>query len=100
MPLHLLFLPAFERSLKKLGPEQIQIVGRILEALTVYYESKCQIEKALEIESRFFYKQLRKPYYEAGVESKVRVVIRRDDSNCYVILAGNHDQIKRFLADH
>jgi mRNA-degrading endonuclease RelE of RelBE toxin-antitoxin system len=99
MPLYLLFHPAFDRSIKKLDPEQVKIVKRILDALSVYYESDCLLEKAQEIESRFFYKQLRKPFYEAGVESKIRVVIRRDQSNCYALLAGNHDQIKRFLAN-
>ena len=99
MPLTLLYHPAFERSLKKLGHDQIQIVGRILDALTVYYQSNGQLERAQQIESRFFYKQLRKPFYEAGIESKIRVVIRREQSNCYAILAGNHDQIKRFLAN-
>ncbi len=98
MPLALLYHPAFERSLKKLGHNQIKIIGRILEALKAYYQSNCQLDKAQEIEPRFFYKQLRKPFYEAGVESKIRIIIRREQSNCYVILAGNHDDIKRFLA--
>lgn len=99
MPLCLFCLPSFDRSLKNLGPEQVKIVRRILDALSIYYASNCQIEKAQEVESRFFYKQLRKPFYEAGVESKIRVVLRRDQSNGYAILAGNHDQIKRFLAN-
>ena len=55
---------------------------------------------AQEIEPRFFYKQLRKPYYDAGVESKIRVLIEREKSECFAILAGNHEQIKRFLASH
>lgn len=99
MPLCLLSLSSFDRSVKNLDPEQAKIVRRILKTLSVYYESNCQLEKAREVESHFFYKQLRKPFYEAGVESKIRVVIRRDQSNCYALLAGNHDQIKRFLAN-
>jgi len=99
MPLYFLYLPSFERSVKNLDSGQVKIVKRILNALPIYYASNCQIEKAQEEESRFFYKQLRRPFYEAGVESKIRVVIRRDQSNCYAILAGNHDQIKRFLAN-
>ncbi|MGR3177758.1 MAG: hypothetical protein ACUZ8E_06850 [Candidatus Anammoxibacter sp.] len=53
-----------------------------------------------KVELRFFYKQLRKPYYEAGVESRIRVLVEREKSECFAILAGNHEQVKRFLASH
>ena len=38
-------------------------------------------------------------YYEAGVEGKIRVVIEREKSEYYAVLAGNHDQVKRFLTN-
>lgn len=98
MPLTLFTYSSFDRSLQALGSEQKEIVQRILKALKVYYDSNCNLEKTQEIESRFFYKQLRRPYYEAGVEGKIRVVIERDKSDCFAVLAGNHDQVKRFLA--
>ena len=98
MPLSLLTYSSFDRSLQALGPEQKEIAQRILEALIVYYDSNCSLEETRKIESRFFYKQLRKPYYEAGIESKIRIVIEREKSECFAVLAGNHDQIKRFLA--
>ncbi len=98
MALQLYFRPSFQRSLKDLGYEQQKIIGLILEALNVYYSSGCNLAKAQEISQRFFYKQLRKPYYEAGVERDIRVVIRREEERCIAVVAGNHDQIKRFLA--
>jgi hypothetical protein len=98
MPLHLYYRPSFERSLKHLGPEQKKIVGLILESLTAYYSSGCNLQEAQKIAPRFFYKQLRKPYYEAGVEGTIRVVISREGESCIAVLAGNHDQIKQFLA--
>jgi len=73
------------------------IVGRILEALEVYYGTNCNLEAAKTITPRFFYKQLRKPYYEAGIESKIRVVIYREGERCFAALAGSHDQVRRFL---
>jgi len=98
MPLHLYYRPSFKRSLKRLGYEQKIIVALILESLTAYYNSACNLSEARKIASRFFYKQLRRPYYEAGIEGGIRVVIRREGEKCIAILAGNHDQIKRFLA--
>ena len=98
MPLYLDYRPSFQRSLKRLGHEQKKIVGLVLESLTVYYSSGCNLLEAQKVAPRFFYKQLRKPYYEAGVEGTIRVIVRREDENCIAVLAGNHDQIKQFLA--
>ena len=98
MPLHFYYRPSFKRSLKRLGYEQKKVVGLILESLTAYYFSGCNQQEAQKIAPRFFYKQLRKPYYEAGVEGAIRVVIRREGENCIAILAGNHEQIRQFLS--
>jgi len=98
MPLRLYYRPSFERSLKHLGHEQKKIVGLILESLIAYYSSGCNLLEAQKTAPRFFYKQLRRPYYEAGIEATIRVIIRREDENCIVVLVGNHDQIKQFLA--
>lgn len=99
MPLQLYYRPSFKRSLKRLGHEQKKITGLILEVLIVYYSSGCDLLEARKTTPRFFYKQLRKPYYEAGVEGNIRVVIKREDENCIAVLAENHDRIRQFLAE-
>ena len=81
-----------------MGFEQKKIVGLILEALEVYYSNGCGLAEARKMAAGFFYKQLRNPYFEAGVERNVRIVIRREGEKCIAILAGNHDQIKQFLS--
>jgi hypothetical protein len=98
MPLFLYYRPLFTRSLKRLGTEQKRIVARILRCLQAYYASDCNLSITREIDSGFFYKQLQKPYYEAGVESNIRIVLRREQQKCIAVLAGNHDQIRQFLA--
>ena len=97
MPLTLYRRPSFKRSLRTLGAEGVEIVGRILEALELYYGSNCSLEAARKIAPRFFYKQLRKPYYEAGIESQIRVVLEREGEKVIAVLAGSHDDVKRFL---
>ena len=99
MPLNLSFLPSFERSLKHLDSGQKEIVRLLLNALLAYYASNSNLSEAQKIAPRFFYKQLRKPFYEAGVERKIRLMIRREESECFAIIVGNHDQVKRFLAN-
>ena len=98
MGIHLYYWPSFERSVRKLGHEQRCIVGLIIEALEVYYSSNCDIGEARKVAPRFFYKQLRRPIYEAGVESKIRVVLEMEGEKSTALLAGTHDQIKRLLA--
>ncbi len=98
MPFFLFYASSFERSLKSLAPHQCTIIARIIEALEIYYSHGCSISKVLETEVRFFYKKLRHDFYEAGVEGKLRIVLRKEGSKCVAILAGNHDQIKRFLS--
>ena len=96
--MHLYYRPSFKRSLKQIGYEQKKITGLILEVLKVYYSSNCNLLEAQKIAPRFFYKQLRKPYYEAGIERNIRVVIRKKGEKGIAVLAGNHDQIRQFLA--
>ena len=98
MSLHLYYRPSFKRSLKRLGHELKKIAGLILESLNVYYSSGRNLLEAQKISPRFFYKQLRRPYYEAGIEGNIRVIIKQEGENCIAVLAGNHDQIKQFLA--
>ena len=97
MPIQFTYASSFKRSVKKLGSKEVAVVKTILKALSVYYESGCDVSKAQKLSPRFFYKQLRKPYFEAGVEGKVRIIIERNGSQCMAILAGNHDLIKQFL---
>ena len=98
MPLFSIISSSFERSLKKLDLQQQTIIARIIESLEIYYSHGWNISKVFETETRFFYKKLRYDFYEAGVEGKLRVVLRKDGTNCVAILAGNHDQIKKFLS--
>jgi len=98
MPLYLLYASSFERSLKSLDPQQQVVIARIIESLEIYYSNGCDISKVFENENRFFYKKLRYDFYEAGIEGKLRVVIRKDGSQCVALLAGNHGLIKKFLS--
>jgi len=95
--LELLYRPSFVKSLRRLGSEQREIVGELLEALKIYYANGCNLIEAQRIAPRFFYKQLRRPYYEAGIERTIRVVLKKEGSRCIALLAGNHDQIRQFL---
>ena len=97
MPLNLLFTSSFYRSLKNFDPQQQQTVSEIIEALKFYYASGSDIAQAHKATPRFFYKKLRNDFYEAGVENKLRIILRKDGPHCSAVFAGNHDQIRKFL---
>ena len=99
MPLNLYYWPSFKRSVKKLGYEQKKTVGLIMAALEAYYFSGCNLDEARKVASRFFYKQLRRPFYEASVEGKIRIVIEMQGERCTALLAGTHDEVKQFLSN-
>ena len=99
MPYELYYRPSFNRSTKRLGSGQKRTVGLILEALDIYYSTGCDSLEAQKKASNFFYKKLKGSHYEAGVEKNIRVIIRKEGNRCIAMLAGTHDQIRRFLAD-
>ena len=97
MPLLLFYQASFFRTLKSLGPNEKKTIKRIVESLEVYYSTNCNLESARKLAPRFFYKQLQRPYSEAGIDSKLRVILWRQGNTCRAVFAGNHDQVRRFL---
>ena len=56
MPLEFYASASFNRSIRKLGAEQREVVAQILEALKIYYASGCNLQEAQRKSPRFFYK--------------------------------------------
>jgi len=98
MPYTFCWISSFNRDIKHLDPQQKEIVKLALRALLVYFSTNNNLSEAQKIAPRFFFKQLRRPFYEVGIEGKWRIVLRKDDLTFTAILAGNHDEVKRFLA--
>ena len=98
MPYTLGWSPSFERSVKSFDPQQKETVKQGLTALRVYFSTNNDLSEAKKIAPRFFFKQLRKPFYEVGIEGKVRILLRKYENTFAAVLAGNHDQVKRYLA--
>lgn len=97
MPYELLLLSSFERAIKRLDPNKKATIKLALQALLIYFSSNNNLEEAQRIAPRFFFKQLRKPFYETGIEGRLRIVLRKDDLSFFAILAGNHDDVQRLL---
>ena len=99
MPYDLRDSPSFKRSVKSLDPQQEKIIKQGLNALLIYFSTKNNLSEAQKIAPRFFFKQLRcKPFYEVGIEGKLRIILRKEGNTLTAVLAGNHDQVNRFLS--
>ena len=98
MPYTLSWISSFERDIKGLDPRQKATVKLALHALLIYFSTNSNLQEAQKTAPGFFFKQLRRPFYETGIEGKLRIVLRKDDLTFFAILAGNHDDVKRFLS--
>jgi len=83
-------LPTFERSLKKLGPVE-----------------KAQLKESLDQFKDFVYKgvaptglgfkKLDHGIYEFRAGLRLRVLVLAEEDSYYLVLTGNHDEIRRYL---
>ncbi len=88
----ILILPSFERSVKKLTKED-----------------KIQLAKGLDLFNSFLMsgnapygfrlKKIGQDKYEFRINIKLRVIVKAEENNYYLVLVGNHDDIRRYLKD-
>ena len=85
------FKPSFERSLKSFSPSEITKIkeasGQLIDVLSL----DRQMHQGLGL------KRLREDFWESRSGIKARILFRWKGDFIEFILAGNHDDIKRFL---
>ncbi len=85
------FKPSFDRSLKCLPPdEKSDVKEAALELINILSKDR-QIHRGLGL------KRLRKNFWEVRQGIKVRILFRWTGDLIEFVLAGNHDDVKRFL---
>ncbi len=86
----ILVLPSFERSIKKLSPQEKKLLAKSLEKFNSFLAFGYA-------PLGFGFKKINYDKYEFRVDIRLRVVVKVDGENYYLVLAGNHDEIKRYL---
>jgi len=86
-------LASFERCQKKLDPQ-----------------AKAKLKDALEKFNKFVvsghpfkglgFKKINHDKYEFRVDIHLRVVVKVDQDICYLVLVGNHDEIRKYLKQY
>jgi hypothetical protein len=84
------FKPSFGRSLKHLHPREQSGAREAADALMDFYTTG-EKTPGLGID------HLRGPFWEARVGLRVRLLYRWQKNMIEFVLAGNHDDVKRFL---
>ncbi|MCX5702582.1 MAG: hypothetical protein NTW64_06400 [Candidatus Omnitrophica bacterium] len=85
-----LVLPSFERSVKKLTRQDKKNLTESLEAFNSFLLSG-------ELPVDFGFKKINHDKYEFRVDIRLRVIVKVEGDDYYLVLAGNHDGVKRYL---
>ncbi len=85
------FKPSFERSIKSLAPNEKADVKEAASQLIDVLSKDRQIHQGLGL------KRLKDSFWEVRKGIKARILFRWTGDLIEFVLAGNHDDIKRFL---
>ncbi len=87
---HIVPLPSFERDIKKFQHEKRE---RLKSTLDTFNRFVATGEKSFG----FRFKKINKNKYEFRVDIRLRVVTRLEGDTFYLVKAGDHNEIKRYL---
>ena len=106
MPFRLLFLPSYERCIKRLGDRERRLAGLVVSTLLDYFQSDSRATDRPHMVQlgqrsyRLVFKKLRGQIWEAYIEGQVRLVTRLENDKHILVFAGNHDQVREFLREN
>ena len=83
-------LPSFERSVKKLTTQDKKRIAQSLEAFNSFLISG-------EAPSGFRFKKINHDKYEFRADIRLRVIVKAEGDIYYLVLAGSHDEVRRYL---
>ena len=83
-------LPSFERSVKKLTSKEKEHLAKSLETFNNFLLTG-------KAPSGFRFKKINHDKYEFRIDIRLRVVMKEEGDIFYLVLVGNHDEVKRYL---
>ena len=90
---NIVILPSFERSIKKLAPQEKKQTAESLEAFNGILASG-------HFPAGLGFKKINHDKYELRVTIRLRVVMKIEGDACYLVLVGNHDEVKKYLRNY
>ena len=89
----IVLLPSFERCFKRLDP---QAKSRLKDALEKFNEFVLSGNPFKGLG----FKKINHDKFEFRVDIHLRVVVKIDQDICYLVLVGNHDEIRKYLKQY
>ena len=86
----IVILPSFERSVKKLTRQDKDNLAESLDVFNSFLLTG-------ELPAGFGFKKINHDKYEFRVDIRLRVVVKVEGDDYYLVLSGNHDEVKRYL---
>ena len=83
-------LPSFERSVRRLAPQDKKKLALSLEAFNFFLCSG-------ECPHGLGFKKINHDKFEFRVDIRLRVVVKTEGDSYYLVLVGSHEDIKRYL---
>lgn len=86
-------LPSFERTVKRLNPQAKELLVKSLEAFNSFLLFG-------RLPAGFRFKKINHDKYEFRVDVRLRVVVKEEGEVFYLVLVGNHDEVRRYLREY
>ena len=86
----IVILPSFERCVKKLNRRTKEQVAAALEKFNDFLVSG-------RLPAGLGFKKINHDKYEFRIDLRLRVILKEDKDNFYLVLAGDHEDVKRYL---
>jgi len=88
----IVILPSFERSIRRFTSAE---KDRLISALEKFND----FLMTGRISSGFGFKKIGTDMFEFRIDIRLRVIVKDEDDTLYMVLAGSHKDIKRYLKD-
>ncbi len=89
----IVILPSFERSLKRLTPQDRKQTAEALKAFNAMLVSG-------QAATGLGFKKINHDKYELRVNIRLRIVMKIESDTCYLVFVGSHDNIRRYLKEY
>jgi len=86
----IVILPSFERSLRKLTPAQKKQVTECLEVFNQFLISG-------HMPYGLGFKKINHDKFEFRVDIRIRIILKVEGNDYYLVLVGNHDDVRKYL---
>ena len=85
-------MPSFERSIRRFTSIEKDLLVIALEKFNDFLVTG-------KISSGLGFKKIRHDIFEFRIDMRLRVIVKDENDTLYMVIAGSHEDIKRYLKD-